>query len=145
MTLKREPIIIRTHFNHPPLGGFVNTMPSMTTQDDTMSIEELYKKFGHGDGPVQLGRQLFYDGVGEDLDVNDCYIAGQHWESLDIVERQNILKIADNDFVRINDGIKKANQEKAKKLEEQRKEEQKQKEEFQKWMKKQNASSDSPE
>lgn len=131
--------LFRTQWNNPSKGGFYFNMPSLTTQDDAMTVEELYKTFGHGTGPVQVGRQLFYDGAGDDVDVNDCYLAGRHWESLDISEKHNILKMAENDFTRINQGIKKANEEKAKKLEAQRQRDTEERKQFQDWLKKQNA------
>jgi len=130
--------LFRNQWKNPPKGGQVNNMPSMTTQDDAMTIEELYKTFGHGTGPVQVGRQLFYDGAGDDVDVTDCYLAGQHWDALDLVEKHNILKLADNDFTRINDGIKEQNRKKAEKLEAKRKEEAEEKRLFKEWAKKQN-------
>lgn len=130
---------MRTHWDNKPTGGVdLSKMPHMTTPDMSMSVLDIITKFGSGSVPLNVGHRLYYDGIGHEVDLEDDILAGRHWDSLDIVEKHDILKRAQNDFSRINKGIKEAQKEKAKKLEAERRQEAEQRKKFDEWVKTQN-------
>jgi len=124
LTLEETPPKVwRTNYRPIPAPGEINNMPSMTVPDQSMSLIELWAKFGSGSQMVNVGHELYYDGIGDEVDVSDDFLAGKHWDSLDLVEKHDILKLGRKDFTRINEGIAAAQKEKAAQLEQKRKQE----------------------
>lgn len=136
MSLISDSPRFRNQWNPIPPGGQVNSAPSMTKPDDTMTVVELLDIFG-GSLADNLGRKLYYDGIGDEVDIQDDYLAGQHWDSLDIVEKHEVLKRLNNDFSRLNAGVKKGQQEKAEQLAQQRLAQKQRDDMFDKWLEEQ--------
>lgn len=112
--------------------------PTMTVPDHTMSLVEIIDRFATSGTQLNLGQKLWYDGD-QDVEITDDILLGRHWDSFDIDEKHEILKKADADFSKINQGIKLAQKEKAQKLEEERKSHAEQIKMFKEWSQKQKA------
>lgn len=117
---QRKKRTVRTQHYAPPLGGEKNTLPHMTVPDESMSIAEIISKYGSGTVPLNVGLQPYWDGEGDTVDITDDFLAGRHWDSLDIIEKHEYLNNAKLNLNRFNEGLKKTALEKSKKLEEQR-------------------------
>lgn len=86
----------------------------------SMSIVEIIDKFASG-RTLNLGKELIYDGIGHGTVIEDDLLLGRHWDSLDIIEKHEILADGRRDFTRITEGIKQAQKTKADQLEAERK------------------------
>lgn len=113
--------VFNSRFNPAMLGGQINNEPSLTKPDDTMTIVEMFDVYGSGSLIDNIGKKMYYDGIGNEVDITDDYLAGQHWEQLDLVEQHEILKKVEHDYTRLNAGIAAAQKEKAKLFEDERK------------------------
>lgn len=73
----------QTHFNRKehPTQEETNTLESMTIPDQSMTIEEIYRRFAQG-RPVNIERQPVYDG--------DVLLP--NWQRLDLAEREQLQK-----------------------------------------------------
>lgn len=109
-----------SQWNHPKPKAEVNKKPSMTNPDMSMSIVEIIDKFASG-RTLNLGKELYYDGMDHGTVIEDDFLLGKHWDSFDIIEKHEILAQGKTDFSRIKEGIKTAQKERADLLEAQRK------------------------
>lgn len=104
-----------TQWSKPKAKAEENKLPSMTTPDMSMTLVELIDRFASGD-ELNLGKRLYYDGQGDDVQLEDDLLLGRHWDSFDLTEKHDILKNAKRDFSRITEGVKLAQKERADKL-----------------------------
>lgn len=128
-----ENIVVNTHYKKVKSPGQENNMPHMTSPDMSMPLVELINRFASGN-PADIGQALYYDGIGHDVEITDDILLGVNWESLDIVDKHNILKQANRDFSRIQEGVKKGQQIKAQEMEEKRKQKDQRDKEFDQWI-----------
>lgn len=129
--------VFQTMYNYQRELGRIFDMPSLTVPDHTMSLVEIIDKFTTGGMAQNLGQKLWYDGEGDDVLITDDILLGRHWDSFDIDEKHEIIKKADNDFRRLNEGIALQQKDKADKLAAKRKQDAEDMAEFKAWSKKQ--------
>lgn len=129
----------QTQWNKAAFPGKKNPKPSLTAPDQSMTILEFIEKFASGDRMHNYGKQMFYDGIGHGTVIEDDVLLGKNWDSLDIVEKHEILAHAKNDFSDIKKGIALAQKEKAEQLAQERRNEAEQKKQFQEWLAKKDA------
>lgn len=75
----------RTAYNYTPVKGELNTKPSKTIPDQTMSIKELMDRYARGLPLSGTNRVPIYDG-------DDDILQGVNPATLDISERINLIR-----------------------------------------------------
>jgi len=79
--------------------GEINTLPSLTIPDQTLSIPELIKRYAQG---LPLGAPsvaLYDENPEEDL------LNGRNWKTLDISEKANFIQAAKQEYHEINQRV----------------------------------------
>lgn len=103
---------------HFPRQYEINGGISLTSPDQTLTIDEIRVRFAKG---LPLGGSMKipqYVGEGNDVEVDDDVLKGINWNTLDIVEKHEIIKDSMTDLRKLNDGIeyrKKVDREKRQK------------------------------
>lgn len=83
------------------LDGEINTKPSLTLPDQTLSIPELIKRYAQG---LPLGAPALghYDENPEEDLLN-----GKNWETLDLSEKANFMQAAKEEYHEISKRVNK--------------------------------------
>lgn len=76
--------------------GDINTLPSKTIPDQTMSIPELIRRYAQG-LPLGAPKVALYD---EDPETD--LLGGRNWNTLDISEKATFLKSAKSELDELN-------------------------------------------
>lgn len=104
--VKIMPVLMfKNQYNSKPTEGEHNYQVSLTSPNQTMSIDEIRVRFAKG---LPLGGNMKvpqYVGEGNDVEVDDDVLKGINWNTLDITEKHAIIKDAMTDLRKLNDGI----------------------------------------
>jgi hypothetical protein len=125
----------RNQWNAMKLPAQEFLLPSLTSPDMSMTLVEIIDRFATSGATLDIKAKMFSDGDEHDMDIKDDYLVGRHWESFDLDEKHEIIKQADRDWRRINDGITAAQKQKGEALEAKRKATELREKQFDEWLK----------
>lgn len=129
----------KTQYNYEGEKGQVNNMPSLTSPDKTMTLVELIDKFASGQS-MAVGARQFYDGIadantGDGVEITDDLLMGVKWDSLDLVEKHQILADSKIHLDRVNEGIRISREAIKKRGEEEQRKRKEYDDKIEKWLK----------
>jgi Tfp pilus assembly protein PilO len=83
----------------------VNNLPSLTVPDQSLTVDEIFKRFRKG-LPLTIGNTPNYHAIGdEDADIDSDVLLGVNWNTLDISEKHEVIKDSRTNLKKLNDGI----------------------------------------
>lgn len=111
----------KTQFNNKEFPKVNQTfkLPSLTSPDQTMSIDQIRNRFAKGLPLTSAMKIPQYVGEGNDVEVDDDVLSGINWNTLDLTEKHEVIRNVQTNLKKLNDGIeytrKKTHEEQTKK------------------------------